>query len=360
VHAVLILVVWALSADFKDERFADAVGSLVVTDTLRAQCPSAGAAPLAPRLADWERENRIADLRAAIANARKAPGGEDQYRKLQSSTAMLAPAVFGRGCEGLDKWLSRPEAKLAGSFDGGARPAPAAAPTGRPAPAAVSTAVSSPAAPAPAAPAITGDVLGYGLIQTYGSGYGGMVTVKFTPVVLFRSGEILTDMKGMTAPGGLAADRRANPGRWSKWRQQGGVYQYQNRSGEWRPVNGNKVWTTPPNANLSGKYVSTGGGGNLSVGGSDAVFVERSYTFQPGGRVTLGGFSSASSSFEGGGSRSSTVTNARRPAKTGRYTVSGLTMTIAYDDGGSDQVLLMTYPTDPDIIWINGEAYTKD
>jgi hypothetical protein len=199
-------------------------------------------------------------------------------------------------------------------------------------------------------------VLGYGLIQSSGLGYGGMVTVIYKPVVLFTSGEILLDVKGLAESAGIAADRAGNPGRWSTWRKTGGKYEYAGKSGNWRPILNNQVWAEPPSAaGLQGRFVATGGTGNTALGGTSAVFVQTTYRFLPGGRLVREGLASSTSQASG----ASTVTGSKGE-RAGRYTIEGLTLKIVYDDGRQDSAILMTHPTDKDIIWINGIAYTRE
>jgi hypothetical protein len=331
------------AASFGDKAFVDAAGNLMTVDRLRARCPEANAPPLSNDLAAWERKARIPELRRTLAAVRQHPQEARSYAALDESLGKLLGGLAGRECDALRRWLALPQAQAAW--------------TGEP-PAAPRTAAAIPA-PAGARPAAKGDIQGYGLITQYGLGYGGMVTFNFEPVVLYRSGDMLKDLKGLANPAGATADRAANPKRWTRWRLAGGVYEYAQTDGKWGKIYNNKVWATPPLANLSGRYVTTGGGGNTAMGGTDAVFVQTTYEFLPGGRLVRDGFASATSSFEGGGARSSTVTGARQGARAGRYTVDGLFMNIAYDDGGRDRVTFMTHPSDPDIIWINGADYIR-
>ena len=332
---------------FGDEAFVEAVGSLIVTETLAADCPQSRQAPLSQRLAAWERANRVESLRAAIAEARRQPGGEQRYQTMEKAVPGFATSLYGKGCAGLATWLDRPEASLAGKFDGTTPPARAAG--------AARVAATAPPAARPAAstagPPTSAGIHGYGLVQSYGVGYGGSITVRIRPAVLYKSGDILLDMEGVAAPGGPASDRARNPQRWSQWRQAGGGYQYRTKKGEWQSIYNNKVWSTAPTAQLSGRYVNTGGTGNTALGGGAAVFAEAAYTFEPGGRVTRDQFA---------GSTSPTTTALGRASpRSGRYSVSGLTLTIAYDDGGREQALFMTHPSDPNIVWVNGLEYIR-
>jgi hypothetical protein len=329
---------------FSDTALANAVGRILMTDLLRERCPSAGQGQLAAGVADWERRNRAAEVRRAVEVARRDPQEDAQYLKARAGMEQALSAVKGQECEGLKQWIASPQSDIAWrATTTTTSPRPAPAPANR-----------------PQLPATPANIQGYALIQTYGLGYGGMMVVRFEPVVLFRSGDLLMDLKGLAAPGGVAAYRRSNPENWSRWRLAGGTYEYAKKDGSWGKISGNKVWSSPPTGRLAGAYVRTTGAGNLAMGGTSAVFAQTAYEFRPGGRVLRRGFSSASTSVEGGGSRTSTVTGANAGPKTGRYTVSGVMMTIAYDDGETERATLMTHPTDPDIIWLDGYEYIRE
>ena len=102
-----------------------------------------------------------------------------------------------------------------------------------------------------------------------------------------------------------------------------------------------------------------GGLRGLDLGGNDALFTQSAFEFRPGGQVLRQGLAGARSVVEMGGTRTSAVAGARQGPRPGRYTMDGLFMTIAYEDGVRERVMLMTHPGDPDIIWINGEDYIR-
>jgi hypothetical protein len=306
---------WA-AADFSDRQFVTAVGQMVATDSLAERCPEArkSGTAVASALKDWERRNAIPALRQAVTAAQADDTCRRTFQTLKVSMWSQAAAV------------------------------PA----------------SSSAAAAPRETSVPKGVLGYGLIQSSGLGYGGMVAVIYKPVVLFTSGDILLEVKGLADPGGIAADRAANPARWSTWRKTGGKYEYAGKSGTWRPILNNQVWTEPPSTSaLQGRFVATGGTGNTAMGGTSAVFAQTTYRFLPGGRLIREGFASSSSEASGGGSTTSVVMGSKGE-RAGRYTIDGLTLKVTFDDGRQDSAILMTHPTDKDIIWINGIAYTRE
>ena len=342
---------------FGDRRFAEATAKLLITEHLWDRCPEARqtGAPLAAKLQVWEADNHAPQLRRSVETARAQPGGAALYQALQTATAQKMAPADGKACAFLTLWLASPESRMGeaapAGFAAGGNAAAAAAP--RPAPTPPQPTTANPA------PSLGQAVQGYGLIQSYGFGYGGMMIVNLEPAILFKSGEVATDISAVAAPGGLEADRRAHPNHWTRWRQTGGVYEFATQSGKWNKFFGDKVWSTPPSmAGLRGVFTHVGGAGNLAIGGTDAVFTQSSFEFLPGGRLIRQGLASGSSEATGGGGTTRTVTNAKS-GRAGRYSVDGLTMSVVYDGGGQESLVLMTHPSDPDIIWLNGQSYTR-
>jgi len=336
----LCLPASGFAAVLDDSAMANATGSLLTLDYLRERCPEASRPPLSNDIAAWERENRVAQLRVAVEAARARPGGDARLQEMRAALGRLLAPVAGHECDMLRRWLAAPESKVAGQFDGGGG--------------ATQTPV---AKTANVAPAGSSEIQGYSLIQGYGTGYGGMITIRLEPVVLFKSGDLLTDLAGLSTPGGALADRRIHPAHWSQWRRNGSTYQYRDQDGSWATFYQNKVWTSQAVAALQGRYVRVGGTGSLATGGTDAVFSQSSFDFQPGGRVLREGFAGASAS--AGNGASSVTSGGRATPRVGRYVVKDLGMAISYDDGASERLTLMTHPSDPNIIWIDGLEYTR-
>ncbi|MBW8881625.1 MAG: hypothetical protein JF615_09440 [Asticcacaulis sp.] len=343
--AVLFLPVAALAAspDFSDPAFAQAVAVVVATDDLAAHCPDAGQSTTAAgqAWAKWQADNAAEAVRRAADQAAAEEPARSNYARLKDGVEAKLSPIYAMGCAALTAWIGSEDARV-----------DAAVKAQLDAPVAVARTKTPKAAPAAAKPAVTG-ILGYGLTQSYGVGYGGMIIVKFEPAVLFTSGEILLDVTGLND---LHGDRAAHPGDWSHWRKASGAYEYESEPGTWKPILNNQVWTTPPSAaGLQGRFTATGGGGNTALGGTSAVFVETSYTFLSGGRVVRDGV--ASSTAEAGDVGTVAGSHSGRQ---GRYTIDGLNMKIVYEDGSQESLILMTHPTDKDIIWIDGTAYTRD
>lgn len=331
--------------DFSNKAFATAVGQMLATDSLADRCPEArqSGTAVAAALKDWQARNSIPSLRQAAEDAQANDTGRQAYQSLKVGVDARLSPLYAQACTALSAWIASPSSTIAGSWS-------QAAAASRP-----STSVTAPVKAAAPVAAPKG-VVGYGLIQSSGLGYGGMVTIIYKPVVLFTSGDILLDVKSLANPGGIAADKAANPRRWSTWRKTAGKYEYVGGSGAWRPILNNQIWTEPPTAaGLQGRFVATGGTGNTALGGASAVFTQTTYRFLPGGRLVREGLASSTSEVPG----ASTVAGSKGE-RAGRYTIEGLTLKIDYDDGTSDSAVLMTHPKDKDIIWINGIAYTRE
>jgi len=332
----------AAQPDFTDKAFVTAAAQVATVDVLASHCPEAAkpGTSIHDALQAWETRNRAGALRRMTAATYE---GRTGYQAIKDKLEERMAPVLSQSCIALSQWLAAPAAEI----DAGYR-----------AQLAIDTPVApSEGTPAPAkAKAPVQGITGYGLIQSYGMGYGGMMVVRYDPAVLFASGDILLDVTGLADPGGVAADKVAHPDHWSKWRKTGNTYEYASRSGKWNGLVNNQVWTTPPSAaGLTGRFTATGGSGNTALGGTSAIFTQTSYTFQPGGHVTREGLASATSE---AGSASAVASG--HGNRSGRFAIDGLTLTITYDDGRKDTAILMTHPTDENIIWIDGVAYTRE
>ncbi|HWI86312.1 MAG TPA: hypothetical protein VNT42_08335 [Sphingomonas sp.] len=317
--------------DMQERQVLESIGTLIAVDHLRARCATIDRPPLADKMRAWDAAGG-AKLRAAIGATRADPKADALYRDMEKRMAAALAPRDAQAC-----------VLLAGALASAPPATPSAA-----------VAMGGQAETTPSAGARSGKgIAAFGMLLNYGMGYGGMMIARYDPIVLFADGSILTDMDGLADP---AADRRANPAHWSRWRQAGGRYEYLTRGGQWRSIAEDQIWKSPPDASrLAGRFTHVGGGGNLALGGTSAVFAQTSYTFLPGGRLTREGVASASS--EAGDTR--TVTGSSSGARGGRYTMSGFTIEVRYDDGRRETMVLMTHPRDPNIIWLDGTSYVR-
>jgi hypothetical protein len=187
-------------------------------------------------------------------------------------------------------------------------------------------------------------------------GVGGFVGLDVYPVVLFRDGTALTDVKGLGFEGGLNAHRSANPRRWTRWRREGGKIEVQKTDG-WRKLAFQAAYSTlPADFRLNGRFRRLSGGGTVAVGGTASVAVVSDYQFAPDGSVIRNG-SVGASSREGG---ASVVTSTISPDKRGRYRIDGITLHMRFDDGSEERRILVTDPASPKgAIWLDGRGYAR-
>ncbi|BAY90217.1 MULTISPECIES: hypothetical protein [unclassified Tolypothrix] len=183
-------------------------------------------------------------------------------------------------------------------------------------------------------------------------GIGGFLTTDIYPVVLFRNGDALTNVEGLSFSGGIAAHKRAKPDEWTRWRSQGGKIELASKDG-WEALPFSKTYPKlPNNFKLNGLFRSLSGTGNVAIGGSQSVVAWQQYSFSPDGRVMRG---------QGAGaSNDSFATGSIAPNERGRYRIEGLMLYINYDDGSSERRILITDPKDPkSVIWLDGVSYVR-
>jgi hypothetical protein len=187
-----------------------------------------------------------------------------------------------------------------------------------------------------------------------GFGYGGMLTFNPVPIVLFRNGDALRDVKGLNADGGLSAHKSANPDEWTKWRRSGAAIEILKSDG-WKKITYTKTMDRLPSGfTLQGSYRSTSGGGSLATGGGDAVIAWSTMSFDAKGNFASGGGAGASSSSGAG----TVVTSGKAPNEYGTYTINGYTLTLNYADGRTERRMIVTEAADPKVIWLDGTGYT--
>ncbi|HIK07746.1 MAG TPA: hypothetical protein IGS40_24155 [Trichormus sp. M33_DOE_039] len=211
-------------------------------------------------------------------------------------------------------------------------------------------------APSAVNPETVAQIHSFGFNSRPKVGIGGFVTVDIYPVVLFRNGDALTNVKGLSFSGGLAAHKRANPGEWTRWRNQGGKVQLAHKDG-WKALPFQTTYAKlPNNFKLNGLFRSLSGTGTIAVGGSQSVTVWQDYRFSPDGRVVRG--NGAGGQAESGDS--SVVTSNIAPNQRGRYRIQGVVLHITYDDGSEERRILITDPKDPkSAIWLDGIGYAR-
>ena len=179
------------------------------------------------------------------------------------------------------------------------------------------------------------------LVQGYGTGYGGMVTVEYRPAVLFKDGSYTRDAAGALA----AAPRR--DGRWSR---SGGGWVLVGNDGKSTSVPA-KMRARPAGggASLDGVYRRMGGVGTPGTGVA-VVATYESMTFKRDGSVEMG---------KAAGASTSSMATSSRSGGTARYQLDGYSVALRHADGRSERRLFYFFPDSDNAIGVGGSTLSK-
>lgn len=233
--------------------------------------------------------------------------------------------------------------------------APASAPTAT-APTITATPATTPSA-APDSVQLLAEIDSFGFNTRPKMGLGGFIALDIYPVVLFKDGAALTEVKRLAEGGSAATLQQRHAADFTRWRRSGGELQLRDENGGWKALPFQTRYASlPEGLRLDGLYRSTAGSGNLAVGGSQAVTAWDDFRFMPDGQVTRGGGAGA----QGAAGNTAVSTSSSRAARTGSYRIDGLSLHIRYPDGSSERHILIADPQDTRrTIWINGVGYVR-
>lgn len=315
-------------------------------DRLDAGCAGRYSAAQQAQLQRWRDEQAVDAVRERIHAWRASAGTTATLDSAATRIVQLARSQGASDCSAALALAQLPEAQFSRSAPLAPPPREATAP----APSAPSARTEPPAAPG----ADVADIDSFGFATRPKMGLGGFIALDIYPVVLFKNGELLTDVRGLRHAGGLAAHRAAKPDAWSRWRRHGGQLQAL-KGGQWTALPFSKTYARlPADLALNGHYRSTAGTGNLAAGGNQSVTVVDEYRFSPGGRVLRQG--TVGSTAQAGGT--AVATHGGPGERAGRYRMDGLLLHIDYDDGAREQRVLITDPDKPGgTLWLDGAAY---
>jgi hypothetical protein len=327
-------------------------------DQLDAACTARGGYSGAQRtqIAAWQERNAVSGVRAHLPTLRRDAA---IARQLDQSAATIVGMVRSKGandCVAAESLTRLPDSQFGKLSLPEAAAAPATTPASAAKPATASAAPpTSPPANTAVPTALLASIDSIAFDDRPKMGFGGFIMLDIYPVVLFKSGEALTDVEGLQFAGGQTAHRAAHPDKWTRWRRAGGKIQLLKEQ-KWEELHYNTFERLPPDLRLAGLFRQTGGTGNLAVGGNQAVTVVDEYRFTADGSVThSGAFGS-----QAGAGNTSVVTSGKKGDRRGRYRVDGLQLRIDYEDGGREQRILIADPKDPTgTIWLDGEPYVQ-
>ncbi|MBM3484904.1 MAG: hypothetical protein FJX66_16650, partial [Alphaproteobacteria bacterium] len=343
--------------DLTQQSDVEMMATAALAQTLRAKCEASGEMSSDTRqaVATWEKANHLDRVAAEIMRLGKDPATRAVIATLAQQVEEAAATVEPQSCPALIALLDVPAAsfgKRASSL-----PAVSASKRAEVAPDARSDqpAKTRKSGKGAKAHALADQIEGFGFDQRPVIGNGGMIMLDIYPVVLFKDGRLLTDVGGLDFAGGIEAHQQENPRAWTRWRKSDGRFELLGGD-KWRPFAFNAIYDkVPPGFRLTGRYDTMANTGNIAIGGTDSVTVWEAYEFWPGGEVIKG--RTAGADVAGGDYR--TTAQATSPDRRDRYSIDGLTLSITYDDGASESVILVTDPKDPDVIWLNGRGFVK-
>lgn len=384
------LPLFAQRPDMFDPDFSKAVSAVFTFDHFAGLCAEGkGLSPQdAAEVGTWRVTNKIDLVRARVAELELDAAQNARLNQAHAEVLKKYGTLKLWSCRAALQSTRRPEARLAANAPqlldalerknavasttdsatsapaqqsavdrtanapSGAAPRAAAPPTAAP-PTAAAAAAATPTRPS--APLLE-SIEAIGFDSRPAVGVGGFITLAIYPIVLFRNGDVLTDVSGLAAAGGVEAHRRAHPDEWTRWRRQGGELQLAKEAGWEAPSFQNTYQRLPDDFRLDGFFRALSGTGNLAIGGTDAVTAWREYRFWRDGRVVRGGGSGG----QAAAGNASVVTSSVAPNQRGRYRVEGLRLQITYDDGSVESYVLIADPTDPKTgIWLDGEAFPR-
>lgn len=201
----------------------------------------------------------------------------------------------------------------------------------------------------------SGQILGVYLAENYTFGVGGIMIMRYDPILLLRDGSARRNLEVPPLDLNLRADHAAHARDWGRWTRSGAKY-----IARWNAKDKDELKasfkTTPARAGqtLSRDYSSMGGGGNTALGGDVMTFYSNSYAFAPNGTFTSG---------RSGGGMSSSVTATSSSKNAGRYRLDGHALTLRFNDGKVVRRLFYFYPDDKgkhDVIGIGDDAFIHD
>lgn len=305
----------------------------------------------------WQRNNGVEPIRARLSELEQFPAQKLQLDQAVATMAKLAAARGAKDCAAALSLTRAPHAQfakvapelLAGASAAPAAPAPPPAkPAAAPARAASKTTASGSHAE------VLAQIDSFGFNTRMSMGVGGMLTTDTYPIVLFRNGDVLKRVQALTYPGGPAVHKRDKPEDWTRWQRSGGALQIATAKG-WEKLPFQTTYAKLPDGlRINGLYRRLGGTGNVAIGGGDSVAAWTDYRFSADGQVERGGGAGAHAQSSGGSVVSQSVAANRR----GRYRIEGLLLHIDYDDGSSEQRILIADPNGPlRAIWLDGAGY---
>lgn len=189
------------------------------------------------------------------------------------------------------------------------------------------------------------------LTERWDVGYGGMMVLKYRPVVLYADGTLTYDAARAATPDARIA------GRWRPSKNGHVTLSELDAKRSTSEVSSDKAGRpATPKQTLSGRYSSfsgLGGGGT----GTTAVAAWSTYDFAADGTVRLGS-GAGSSTPNNAGNKASVVTRSTATSKA-RYSLDGHTITFTNADGSTQRMLFYFMGSKDDVIVVGTRTLTE-
>lgn len=179
------------------------------------------------------------------------------------------------------------------------------------------------------------------LVQGYGMGYGGMVTVEFRPAVLFKDGSYTREASSALS---------AAPRRDGRWTRSGGGWVLVGNDGKSTTVPA-KMRARPASGGttLDGNYRKMGGVGTPGTGVA-VVATYESMQFKRDGSVQMG---------KAAGASTSSMATSSRSGGAARYQLDGYSIALRHADGRSERRLFYFFPDSDNAIGVGASTLSK-
>jgi len=298
----------------------------------------------------WEDAQDVAALRGHLADHPLPPGQQQELDGALAQVRATPQLQRAHPCAAAVAVTKAPGSQFGRVVPSDGAPVAAARPPGL-------TVATAPMAPPADTSKLLPEIDSFAFNTRSKMGMGGFIALDIYPVLLFKSGEALTNVKHLAEGGDKTSLQRRHGADFTRWRKSGGELQIQEKDGGWKTLPFQTTYARLPDGlALDGLYRSTSGTGNIAVGGTQSVTAWEDYRFSPDGQVVRGG--GAGSRAEAGNTAVATAN--RHAGRAGRYRVDGLVLQISYTDGSSERRILIADPKETKgTVWIDGEGYVR-
>jgi hypothetical protein len=198
------------------------------------------------------------------------------------------------------------------------------------------------------------------LEQNTGFGVGGMVIIRYDPVLMLKDGWAYDGWKLTPADLDVSLSRKLEPESWRRFERKGDQIRVQEQDGTWSKFEKwSQVGPAKPGDALQGAFSSIGGGGNTAIGGNTMIAVISSYTFKKDGTFKTDKAVSASGGNEATDpSGPPGVVATSQASSSGTYKLDGYTLELRFSNGRLERRAFLWFnEKKKDSIFIDGTAF---